>query len=91
MKYKAGDTVRVKSKAWFDAQEKNKDKYINRKHGYVNRGCYFGKKLIIDTVEDGFYYVKNNAWPWEDWMLETSAPKHTIQRRKFSPINRVIY
>ncbi len=67
----------------FDAQGEDKNEIGNR--------GYCGKELIIETVEDGFYYVKNSVWDWKDWMLEGSTTQHTIQRRKFSPIGKAIY
>lgn len=95
MKYKEGDTVRVKSKAWFDMQKKNKDGHVtdkvtSRVFAKQMRG-YCGEDFTISLVAYDYYKLNGNGWHWEDWMLETSAPKHTIQHRKFSPINRVIY
>ena len=95
MKRKVGDTVRIKSKAWFDAQVKNENGKVKHKNSSfsfgVNMSKYCGKELTIDVVANGFYILKGNDWSWADWMLEDSTPKYTIQRRKFSPVGPIIY
>lgn len=98
MNYKVGDTVRVKSKVWFALQEKDKDGYVKPPvNGFrfftIAMAYYLGKETTIKEAINGYYNlgVDDCVHCWEDWMLETSAPKHIIKRRKFSPINRVIY
>lgn len=96
MKYKVGDTVRVKSKAWFDAQEKEYGGFIR----HESWGCFnlrmtkfLGMQSEITEVGDDAYRldVDNETWQWADWMLEDSTPKHAIHRRKFSSIGKTIY
>lgn len=96
MKYKVGDTVRVKSKVWFDAQEKEYDGLVR----YESWGCFnlkmtefLGMQAKVTQVGDNAYRlnVDNERWQWADWMLEDTTQKHTIQRRKLSPVGPVIY
>lgn len=96
MKYKVGDNVRIKSMAWFDAQKKDEYGFIR----HESWGCFnlrmtefLGMQAKVTQVGDYAYRlnVDNESWQWADWMLEISSPKHTINRRKFSPVGPIVY
>lgn len=96
MKHKVGDVVRVKSKAWFGAQKKDKNGNID-----LGGPIVFGSKMneflglkakIVEISHDAYFLdIDNEKWLWQDWMFEDTTPKHTIQRRKFSPVGPIIY
>ncbi|MDR0586183.1 MAG: hypothetical protein LBG26_02985 [Treponema sp.] len=77
MKYKVGDTVRIRSKEWMDAQEKDDDGDIlgpsKAKH-YISEEMqkYAGKtvKIIIAEVDCYCLYIDEGACFWEDWMFD---------------------
>ena len=96
MKYKVNDNVRVKSKVWFDAQKKDKDGDIDLGGRLVfdsDMAEFLGLEANVTKVYNDTYRldIDNEEWSWADWMLEDPIPKHTIQRRKFSPVGPIIY
>ncbi|MDR0656552.1 MAG: hypothetical protein LBG22_09595 [Treponema sp.] len=80
MKYKAGDTVRIRSKEWIDAQEKNANGYIL---GPPHASYYMSgpmqdlasKTAKIFSVRYDYYRLdideidETNSF-WEDWMFD---------------------
>ena len=77
MKHKVGDTVRIKSREWWDAQPKNE-------YGYVNCGlCYFMNEMVqycgrvtkIIKIEGKEYFINIDyqRWYWTDEMFEDDA------------------
>ena len=96
MNYKVGDKVRIKSKAWFDAQEKDKDGDVDLDEFLVfdsSMAKFLGLEAKVTKVYNYAYRldIDNEEWSWQDWMFEYSPLKHAIQRRKFAPIGKVIY
>jgi hypothetical protein len=75
MDHKAGDTVRIRSKEWIDAQGKDEDGNIHfpgeKSVFNLDMQKHAGERVAIQEVQDrGVYYLEelNNAW--EDWMLD---------------------
>jgi hypothetical protein len=74
MNHKAGDTVRIRSREWIDAQEKDEDGDIMRDTVFLHKMFQYAGKLAVityvhtdDTYSldiDGGYY-----W-WADWMFD---------------------
>jgi hypothetical protein len=73
-KYKVGDTVRIRSKAWIDAQDKNELGSIeNDVPFFKGMFIYAGKEAVIVGVNcDGMYKISldDESYWWEDWMFE---------------------
>jgi hypothetical protein len=80
MKYKVGDTVRIKSKEWYD-REKNSGGVVRMPGEYdcftSAMAVYCGALAKVVAVKtypyrDNKYYVLNIGvrFSWEDWMLE---------------------
>jgi hypothetical protein len=78
LKYKVGDTVRMRSREWIEAQPQKLDGRIDHKSSnyYMSESMArnAGKTARITHVcadcyridiDDGFY-------PWEDWMFDPS-------------------
>lgn len=91
MKYKVGDTVRIKSKAWMDAQPKDADGHIaclgNREDKLTiapEMFQYAGQTAIISqTIVDGTrynIYLDDGMWSWVDEMFEDDTIE-TLQKR----------
>jgi hypothetical protein len=80
MKYKVGDKVVVKSKAWYD---KNKDEHgnVQMKFDYfvdsMDELC--GKTVTISQVADDHYLIEEDAdfFLWYDDMFEDPKQKIT--------------
>jgi hypothetical protein len=75
MKYKVGDTVRIRSKEWFDARDKNEEGHIERKGEIFASDMfdYAGQTArIIESFDNGNYYVDitGDKWEWAYWMFE---------------------
>ena len=78
---KVGDKVRVKSKEWFDAQEKDSDGDILLRE-LTPDGHYFteemkehcGEEFYITGIEDResvpYYKFRNSSFSWEFWMFD---------------------
>jgi hypothetical protein len=80
-KYKVGDTVRIRSKAWIDAQEKDAYGYILAPKGcsmdmLTEQQTHAGEAAEIRSVDaDGTYQISTDneyLW-WAGWMFEDSA------------------
>jgi hypothetical protein len=76
MKYKVGDTVRIRSKEWMEAQEKSAAGSICDPGGAwaispEMQKCAGGTAKIV-SVDDGAYRldVDDERWYWEDWMFD---------------------
>jgi hypothetical protein len=80
MKYKVGDAVRIRSKEWFDAQEKDEDGYI-KKDGLLfvpNMLRYAGQIARITRVSQrGNFNLDINdgsdgstEYAWAEWMFD---------------------
>ena len=75
MKYKVGDKVRVRSRAWWDKQPKDVCGHIGR--GYVftkEMSSLCGRIVTIELVDDDFYWVEETSDIWEDWMFGCLNP-----------------
>ena len=76
MKYKEGDTVRIRSKEWMDAQEKNDLGSIVGKEKFVLsiRMMEFAGKPAKITVccENGSFHldIDGGRFYWEEWMFD---------------------
>jgi hypothetical protein len=78
MNYKEGDTVRIQSKEWIDAQEKDDDggtDYLSRYAPFsADMQTYAGKTAkIIRRDNDNEYYeldIDKAANVWQDWMFD---------------------
>jgi hypothetical protein len=78
MNYKVGDVVRIKSREWIDAQEKDADGHIN----CPDDGNYSmtpamrefaGRSAsVVGEMEDGSYEldITGDWYMWEPWMFE---------------------
>ena len=83
MKYKNGDTIRVKSLEWYNENKDSNgdvhDKIIFT--SYMSKYC--GKEMTIEEVneEEQFYhlYEDNEAYKWTDEMFEGDAEETTLQ------------
>jgi hypothetical protein len=75
MKYKAGDIVRIQSREWFEAQEKDEDGFI-RKDGYQpitpDMQEYAGQTAKIMKLAPCGYAldIDDENWVWEDRMFD---------------------
>ena len=94
MNYKVGDTPRVHTLEWF---EKNCKKYGNYK--FIKNGCqsdfsgnmieFCGKKVEIEAVDKGFYYIYASRYRrWYDWMFE--SPEGNVSKEVKSKLSDVI-
>jgi hypothetical protein len=76
MKYKEGDLVRIRSREWIDAQEKNEDGNIEINEGptfVLSMFMYAGKIARITKVCNNDYYKLDldvSNWRWSDWMFD---------------------
>jgi hypothetical protein len=77
MKYKAGDTVRIRSKEWMDAQEKDVMGCIriSTESGVSIAPMmqrFAGKLAKISDAVNGSYklYIDNQTFIWTDWMFD---------------------
>jgi hypothetical protein len=73
MNYKAGDTVRIQSQEWMDAQEKDVGGDITKDYGcYINQimqQCA-GRVFTALGVHDRYYLLEGMSWHWQDWMFD---------------------
>lgn len=90
MKHKVGDTVRIKSKAWIDAQPKDADGHIaclgNREDELTiapEMFQYAGQSFqITNILADGNYELGGMTnWEWSDAMLEDYGDIEQMQKR----------
>jgi hypothetical protein len=85
MKYKVGDRVCIKSRAWIDAQEKDRDGDIT-KYGMSfmkDMFIYAGEATEITRAESDGYKLKiDDSFWWEDWMFD---PDCTLADKTLSP------
>jgi hypothetical protein len=75
-KYKVGDTVHIRNKAWIDEQPKGK-------YGELEIGItmiedmykYAGRRAQITAMDGGAYSlnIDDQKWQWEDWMFDDPA------------------
>jgi hypothetical protein len=78
MNHKVGDTVRIRSREWIDAQEKNVYRNItsgsNSRHLTDRMFVYAGKlaKIVLKNEKEGYYRldIDGGTWYWEDWMFD---------------------
>jgi hypothetical protein len=74
MKYEVGDVVRIQSKEWFDAQEKNEEGNIYKDNiSFVEDMLrYAGKIAKIEklTVAGYFRLDSDIGYDWADWMFD---------------------
>jgi hypothetical protein len=74
LKHKAGDTVRIWTKEWMDAQEKDESGCIH----FPGANCllnlamqeYAGEVVVIEQVFNGWYALAGSRNRWEDWMFD---------------------
>ena len=91
---KVGDKVRVKSKEWFDAQEKDSDGDILLRE-LTTDGHYFteemmehcGEEFYIARIEDResvpYYKFRDSSFSWEFWMFDLIEDSgETIEYRR---------
>lgn len=90
MKHKVGDTVRVKSKAWIDAQPKDStgDIYVVGNDGeelYIvdEMFKYAGQSFKVTSIyADSNYELGDMSdWEWSDAMLEDDSDIEALQKR----------
>ena len=90
MKHKVGDTVRIKSKAWIDAQPKDSADAFDVKGNdgtplvFVDdMFVYAGQSFQITNIyADGNYELGDMAdWEWSDAMLEDDSTIEALQKR----------
>ena len=89
MKHKVGDTVRIKSKAWIDAQPKDGTGFdVKGNDGtpltFVDdMFIYAGQSFqITDIYTDSNYELGDMAdWEWSDAMLEDDSDIAQMQKR----------
>jgi hypothetical protein len=73
--HKEGDTVRIQTKEWMDAQEKDEDGYIFGgvgTSGYVlntEMQKYAGEVVVVEWVFNNHYAIEGLQYAWEDWMF----------------------
>lgn len=75
MKYKNGDTVKIKSYQWYDTnRDSHGDVYNCKKIFNSTMSMYCGKEMTIEEVdeEEQFYYLYEDieAYKWTDDMFE---------------------
>ena len=71
MKYKVGDRVKVRSRAWWDKQPKDSGGDIIRGYTFLRKMAdQCGAILTIEYVDNDYYRTTGNNYTWEDWMLE---------------------
>jgi hypothetical protein len=93
MKYKEGDLVRIRSRGWIDAQEKNEDGNIevNEGHTFVlSMFMYAGKIARITKVCHNDYYKLDldvSNWKWSDWMFD---PDYTSDESPLSTVDAIL-
>lgn len=86
MKYKSGDTVKIKSYQWYNAnRDSHGDVYNCKKIFNSTMSMYCGKEMTIEEVdEEGqFYYLYEDieAWKWtedmfdDDWEFQQAIAK----------------
>jgi hypothetical protein len=90
-KYKVGDTVRIRSKEWIDAQEKDGNGGIVRNDSgntiimVWDMQTYAGKEAVIREVSrDGSYRISLgwiDYW-WADWMFEDLAEPEILSNEE---------
>jgi hypothetical protein len=75
MKHKAGDTVRIQSREWWEKQDKDNDGDIPGPSGYwffKNMSQHCGKIAKITKVRDTSYTldIDNGQDEWDEWMFD---------------------
>jgi hypothetical protein len=75
MKYKVGDTVRIRSKEWMDAQRKDADGDIAMNGLCLTKGMfmYAGRTATIKRICPNRTYkldIDNERYWWMDWMFD---------------------
>jgi hypothetical protein len=75
MKYKVGDVVRIRSKEWFDAQEKNEEGGLPRNEPIFVSDMfdYAGKIAKLTTLSDEGKFnldIDDDGYWWPDWMFD---------------------
>lgn len=77
MKYKVNDKVQIKSREWFDAQEKDEcgniklgnESFVDSMYKYC--GKYASIAEVFELNEGSYKLdIDNGTWYWQDWMLE---------------------
>jgi len=87
MKHEVGDTVRIRSKAWIDAQKK--DEFGRILCGELDMipemFVYAGDRVIIKSMNsDGSAYridIDRGMWSWTDEMFENDSYIEALQKR----------
>lgn len=72
MKYKVGDKVKVRSKEWWDAQQKNAYGNVRCGSEVFTDGmtCMCGKIVTISSIRYGTYRIVEEGFHWTDEMFE---------------------
>lgn len=81
MRYKIGDRVRVKSKAWFDSMPKNSAGDIRLSTNTFTKSMsnFCGKILTIKRVkDDGYITFEGDLFTWTEEMFD-NGPKDYLQ------------
>lgn len=74
MKYKVGDKVRIKSKEWWDAQQKNESGSVKCGADTFNEfmASMCGKVVEISDVSEDTYFIKEYGYNLTDEMFDDS-------------------
>lgn len=86
MRYKVGDKVRVKSKAWFDSMPKNSAGGIqlSTETFIENMSNFCGKILTIKRVDDdGYITFEGDLYTWTDEMFDNGLIDYLQVGTKF--------
>lgn len=72
MKYKVGDTVKIKSEEWYRS---NADSFgdirpLNDVYFVSEMSQFLGQTHVVAEVKDRSYRLKDIPWHWADYMLE---------------------
>jgi hypothetical protein len=75
MEHKVGDTVRIQSQEWIDAEGKDGGRAIAVDSVVFNgeMQCHAGRMAKVTGIRHGRYTldVDGGEWEWEDWMLDS--------------------
>lgn len=74
MKYKVGDTVKIKSKEWYRSKANSFGRIEDESCVCFVRGMakYTGQTCVISEVHDHSYTLRDMLYRWADYMFEDS-------------------
>lgn len=86
MKFKKGDKVRVKSLEWYNGNKDTEGNIINKwNYPLINfikdMARYCGQIFQILEIENDYYLLHDNAFCWQDWMLEDEVVGENIETK----------